>query len=332
MSVIIYKCDTCKRELEIIPNEQGLNITTTCIITEGCKGALYKIGERATGVFGKAVDDVEGLDNFRPRVVLATFDQILADPVWKIEHNLNTDPVVHVYKNVVIEDIETQILLDLDDFVVVYVDNNNIRVEFSTATSGTVHLIARSTKPEPIASIDDNIVLEQVTANSFLIIGTLLTDDDLLVSPPIYPSKEINFISPSTGVVTSVDVPFLANKHGITLNFTNSPWNTVDTMSFGGNVYKVRSIRITDITASNDIETGSPFYFTDTDDWIILLSTAPYSQDIVDINVTEFFYPAVLSSDSTVPNSFLSDDEMVIDVIDKTQYHPEIKITTTIFD
>ncbi len=326
MSVVVYQCDTCIREIEIVRNEQGLDIINRCVITHGCKGSLRQIDERPTGVFGKDVEDVEGLENFRARNILDVHEQLLSSSTWIINHTLNTDPTTHVYIDFIeLDGTKSYQLMDPDDYVVEYIDQNTTQIMFATTTTGIVHSIARASNPIDDLSVVVDIEFAQITANTILTIATKEFNDQFII-------KTMNFISPSTSVVTSVPVEFTAHRDEITaeLALFNTPWQDTDKVFLGGSNYKVRSVRISDIISSQNIEEGSPFYFTDTSDFIILTSTSPYEAS-VDVATDIVFFPINISSSSTTANSNTNNNELSIDGTTAIHYHPSIKIISSIF-
>jgi hypothetical protein len=327
MAVIVYECDTCIREIEIVRNSQGLNTINRCIITNGCKGTLRETSERLNGVFGKSIEDVDGLDNYRSRNILSITSQILSSSSWTISHNLNTDPTTHVYiDSVSITGIKSRTLLDPDEYVATYVNHNTTLVEFATSFTGIVHSVSRSSNPTSPTSSNTEIIFGQISANTILTIAT----DESKTEPPF---RNITFISPSTSVLKTIPVVFTPHKDGTSglLALFNTPWQSVNNISLGGLTYKVRSVRISDILTSNDIEDGSPFHFDLTDDFIILSSKLPLSTNIVDVEKDKVIFPESISSSTTSINSVALGNEIKVDESIIMGYYPSIKIISTIF-
>jgi len=326
MSIVVYQCDTCNRDIDIVRNEHGLDTINRCVITHGCKGTLHQIQERPTGVRGTPTEDVDGLDNFRQRNILHVHDQTLSSSSWTVNHNLNTDPSSHVYiHTIALDGNRSTKLVDPETYVVTYIDADTSVIEFASATTGVVHSVARSSNPA-----DDQVKLAdpifvQVSANAILTIATAEFSGQSVI-------QMMSFISPSTGSVVVTPVEFTAHKDDTTSEIAlfNTPWQDTDTVLANGQPYKVRSVRISDIIQSQNIEPGSPFFFNNPSDFILLLSTAPYESS-VDHNLNSTVLPEDIISSGTVFNSHVLNDELHVDGITTTEYHPAIKIITTIF-
>lgn len=327
MSVVVYECDTCNREIDIVRNERGLDTVKRCVITNGCKGSLYQIEERSTSVFGRPVEDVEGLDNYRQRNILYIHNQLLSSSQWIIEHDLNTDPAVVVYIDVVnLDGTKSYQTMDPDDYVVSFVDGNNIQLDFAVGTTGIAHVIARSSNTSVIQQVNQEPQWYQVTANSILTIGVPLDIDN----PQQFVSVNTSFISPSTSEVVDTDVTFTAHKFNGEISLFNTPWQDGDLIFVGATLYKVMSTRISDVITSQRIENGSPFYFN-RDDIVILTSNQPYSSLNVDTNLQRVFRSDTITNSLVNANTRVEDLELTIDETQAIDYHPAVKIIERIF-
>jgi hypothetical protein len=326
MSIVVYQCDTCKRELDILRNERGLDTVSRCVITQGCKGSLYQIDEKGTGVFGRPLTDVDGLDNYRQRNVLYIHEQLLSSSSWTIEHGLNSNPSVVVYlDNVTVDGVRSSTILDMDDYVVNFVDGNNITIQFAVGSTGIAHIISRSSNPDTVNFIQQPNTFDQLTANSVLTIGLPFVDDD-----PKTTDILLNFISPSTSNITSLIVEFTSHNFNGEISLFNTPWQDTDLIYTNGQIYKLKSVRVDSIMSSQDIESGSPFFFDDTN-FIILTSNPPYSSLNVDINDTRVYIPSKIESSGVGSNTSGNDGEFFIDETTAINLHPPIKIIKTIF-
>lgn len=332
MGVVVYQCDTCRREVDIVRNERGLDTVKRCVITNGCKGSLFQVAERNTSVYGRPLEDVEGLDNYRQRNVLYIHEQLLSSTNWIINHNLNTNPTVVVY----IDFVEpsgrrTYRMLDPDDYVVTFSDGDNISIEFATGTTGLAHIIARSSNPR---KVDIQSVVRswyQVTANSILTVGIKYDKDPALMDADTVTDRTLYFISPSTSEVISTNVPFTSHKSKGEIALFNTPWQDANVIFVNGSLYKVKSARVNDILNSLNIEDGSPFYFDDPTNMIILTSVPPYSSLNVDASLKKAFDPSTLGTTSLSANSRVTDSQLTIDETQSMEYHPPIKIIERIF-
>ena len=223
MATIDYKCDTCKRELTLTENAQGMTVFAKCIITEGCKGTLYKTArsENITRNVNDFPPAVSGLNDYvQRRAFYQDLINITANP-WKINHNLGVSPAVTVY---LFDNNDQPVELAPNNYVVSIVDKDNIEILFNDGPQrGIVHLVARSSVPRDVNTIPDQASLFQVSRDGWMdfasvsVIDTdvglrFLTGDDL--------DLEITLQIPSSESVTvSGENRYLEDQ----LN-SGSPW------------------------------------------------------------------------------------------------------------
>ena len=69
MAIVVYNCDTCKREVELPQNKEGLEVIQRCIITAGCRGKLYQTDLKLNHIRGKLPDSVIGLVDWSQREI-----------------------------------------------------------------------------------------------------------------------------------------------------------------------------------------------------------------------------------------------------------------------
>jgi len=188
MATIDYKCDTCKRNITLAENPLGMTVFAKCIITEGCKGTLYKLARNEN--IAREVSDfppaVLGLNDYvKRRAFYPELINITSNP-WKIKHNLGTSPAVTVY---ILDNNDDTSELSPDEYIVTVVDKDNIEIAFNSPQRGLVHLVARSSVPIAVVTVADNGNLFQVSNGGFMdfasvsVINTLsgqqfLTEDD----------------------------------------------------------------------------------------------------------------------------------------------------------
>lgn len=326
MGIIVYQCDTCKRDIEMVRNEHGLDTTARCVITHRCHGSLHKIAERPTGVFGKDVKDVPGLENYRPRNVMYQHEQTISASSWKINHKLNAFPSIRVYIDYVDpQGHRTHLQMDPDDYVVTNVDQNNVEIDFATTTTGIVHLISRNSTPYESESVEESISYHQISANGILTIAAKVSDQEVNKL-----TKRINFISPTTSVIQGTNVEFTAHKFEGSIALFNTPWQEKDLINLGGALLKVYSARISDVMHSLNVEEGSPFYISETEDYVILSSMEPFIEG-ADIDDHNILYPHNIATTSVTANSRTVGNELTIDQTQIVEYHPPIRIIKTIF-
>ena len=132
MAVVVYKCNVCKREIELQRNKKGLESTNHCIITHGCRGELYQIDLFEDFIRGKFPDDVAGLDNWQQRKVLYNHSQTIERSTWNITHNMGTYPSVQVFVDRPIEGDEDNIEEIFPEDIII-VSKNTIQLVFDRA-------------------------------------------------------------------------------------------------------------------------------------------------------------------------------------------------------
>ena len=141
MATVTYKCDTCKRSIDLIENKNGLTQFSKCVITTGCRGKLYKTGYNPDNVRESNLPYIPGLQNYQKRKAFFSYTQTIEKAEWKINHNMGVAPAVTVY-----EDISGNLIeVGQKEYSVIIVDRNNIILKFNTQKKGLVHLIARTT-------------------------------------------------------------------------------------------------------------------------------------------------------------------------------------------
>ena len=165
MSTITYKCNVCKREIAKVENITGLTVFSKCIITEGCKGNLYKIGRDASNIRETFPPPQTGVNDFFPRKSLYIHNQDVNATEWRIFHNLSVIPSISVYETIDSGEIE----LHQDDYTVTVVDGDTLAVEFATPKFGIVHCIAKSSVPIKPKVVELPPVPKQVSADGTLI-------------------------------------------------------------------------------------------------------------------------------------------------------------------
>lgn len=318
MSVTLYTCDTCKRELEVVQNDSALSLVQNCVITQGCKGSLYKTGVRPNGVIGKQTPVVEGLSDYKQQGRLFIHEQTLPSSAWVINHDLNTNPIVYTYLKA-IDGQYTQ--LDQDQYVVNIIDQNNITVEFADNSIGIVHIIARPNIDQPPVEAAP-VETQQFSANTIWTIASPILEEDELVQ-----AYDITFTSPSNSQSVTVPVEFTAHKKDDNIALFNTPWRNAQLVVWNDKLYRVRSVRITNVTNANPIEDGSPFYFVDNPNIIILSSSAPYETD-TDINNKVVYVPD-LPQNAFTRNRF-NESELVIETGYVTDIFPALQVYKTI--
>lgn len=326
MALVLYKCDVCKRDTTIPRNPKGLETFGRCTITLGCRGRMYQSEVLEDFVRGALPDDVVGLDNWYPRRALYNHTQQQSQTSWIITHGLGTFPVVSVFVNVpTMEGSDQLVEITPDD--IVSIDDDTIKVTFSTAYTGIAQLVARSSDAQLFNPTTTPIVesesFAQITANSELTIATLETATSIRVF--------FTYITPS-GI--SVPVSLVVDD----VPGTKSPWVGVNRVLIQGKIFTVRSFDlVTTVLSSGLVPDGSRIIFNGIQPDVnipipvapsnrqvyILLSGVPHtSSDRLFESVVDAFS---VSAQSGTNNMVLSSREVVITTSTITSIHPLIR-------
>lgn len=292
MAIIRYKCTTCKREIEIPENKRGLEVINRCVITEDCRGTLYRIDRKQDFIRGEFPPRVPGLTDYTARRVLYNHTQAVAATEWFIEHNLGVAPSVQVLIDVAAESIEefddTPCALratggnfdqvETTDFTVTITGPNTLTITFTDPVSGLAQMIARSTAP---TAVETSEVSEQ--ASFQMTTGTLLTIATRDSSISSTSSIELDVVYTPPGEVTGVQATYVVPAS----TNTSSPWSDYSTIQIQGRNYTVRSFdAYIPEMVDGTIPDGSSFYFNQVNDGsnrdilsreiVILLAQSPY--------------------------------------------------------
>ena len=246
MAVVVYKCNVCKREIELQRNEKGLETTNHCIITHGCRGELYQVDLLVDFVRGSFPLDVAGLDNWQQRKVLYNHTQTIERMEWNIVHNLGTFPSIQIFVNRPVEGDEDRIEeIFADDTIIV--DKNTLKLVFERAWSGKAQLIARSSDPQLLQQRDfstptpeASTEISQISNSAEITIATRIVDPfvDNAESDPTNIVLELTYITPDGN---SIPIEYTVDN---TPNINNSPWRDFNRVIIKGKVYSVRSFNI----------------------------------------------------------------------------------------
>ena len=238
MATISCKCDTCKRQVEIVENPYGMSIIGRCTITNGCRGKLYQLDRNPNTARGANISKVPGIENYVPRKTFEQHTQSLANKRWVFEHGLGVLPATFVYTT----DPTTgkYVQMDINEYTVEPLNENTIYINFSTAQKGIAQCVARSSvpfKPDTFEPDPDSV---QVSANGVITFGVprYLTTSDL---PPI-----TNVILPldlcgQTTIKIEVEItrpneePMVCFESLENLIDVRSPWN-----GWGGTLVEAR--------------------------------------------------------------------------------------------
>lgn len=292
MAIVVYKCDVCKREVELQRNIEGLERVHRCTITQGCRGKLYQTKLLPDYIRGGIPDDVSGLDNWTQRKVLHNHTQAIERDEWIIAHNMGAAPIVSVFVDRPLEgNLDNREEITPTD--VIYQTEDIVVLRFDRPWSGIAQLVGRQSDPNllrPFERAAEQVVsAAQITASSEISVATLVSADN--ANPAI--SFNIQYDT-STGTAPTIN--YVADDQPS----TNSPWVDFNKVVVKGKIYTVRSFSslVPEMT-TGVINNGSTFRFTEVD-WIgdqsftsiepgqvlILLASSPYQ--VVDKQRNQF--------------------------------------------
>lgn len=283
----VYQCSVCNRKTRVPVNKRGMDIINNCIITNGCKGKLNKVTLTKDIVNTPTLTPaVTGLNDWYQRSTLYTHEQTVATEKWEVVHNLNGNPIVHVFLDRLVYDEESNTsisqLVAVPQPKTTLVSSNAITLTFDVAESGLAQFITLSSPntTNPSSTIitiptEDNVQVS--TDTGLLSIGTLSTLTNV--------SIEITFIisgqSPVKILYTNID----------NTPVSESPWASTDSCFVNGKSYVTRSLDIVSHPAAiNKFLTGQippqggSFYVSKvngvtpaTDEVVILGATSPFT-------------------------------------------------------
>lgn len=293
MAVVVYKCDTCKRDLETIRDIEGLEVIGRCTITLGCRGKLYQVGLFTDYKRGSLPDTVIGLTDWQQRRVLYNHEQPIQNTQWNVVHNLGTVPSVSVFVDRPVEGDEDnrEEILPQD---ITIVSPDVMVLTFDREWSGIAQLVARQSdpqllQPQTFRVVDTTQASTQISNVGEVTVATKLKDG---VEPSAI-NLQVNY---STTAGVDQVITYVADDQPA----ANSPWNDVDKVVIKGKVYTVRSYSgVTAEMTTGVIASGSTFRYTGVDEYntdtyrdiepgevYMLLATSPY--EIVDKITTQY--------------------------------------------
>jgi len=320
MAIVNYKCDRCKRTIQIPQNTKSVEVMATCIITESCHGNLVFESILQSYKTGQPSPIVQGLQDWQPRKILYTHNQTLRNTVWKVEHNLGVNPSVITYV------LNNEELIETEPLSITYVNPNNLIIQFANQVEGVAQCIARTTAPLN-ARIPSVIVPPSsisLTANGILTIAVPeLTSDITMV---------IQFLSANTFLpLVAVNLNFGPLTSGL------SPWGDVNTISIAGLVYKVKTVDIQAIVNTLSIPDSTPFYIVNAsvvsppsvlslEDVIILLGSSPFT--FVDKKLVEIVIAFDISTTESAAVNSVTEGNLFVNPSMIRATYPPIKYKT----
>lgn len=273
MATISYKCDTCKRETELIENQSGFTIIGKCNITEGCLGHLYKIGRNPNNVRESSPTFVEGLANFTPRRALSTYSQTLPSDSWEVTHNMGVLPATFVYTR----DNDNRITyLKDEEYTVTAEGKNKIVVKFDQKYRGVIQCVSRSTVPQIPNTLPSPDTTFQVSSKGIL---TIAVPKYITYTSGPNVGQTLNVCVPNNSVKIDIEISkpneesFVCTESVPNILDNRSPWNAWNEITVAKRKnYCVRTIDIlkmkvfgTAILKASDIPNGTRMRFLSID-------------------------------------------------------------------
>ena len=293
MAIVVYKCNTCKRDIELQRNITGLETVGRCVITHGCRGTLYQTELYPDYVRGTIPDPVVGLDDWKQRKVLHNHLQAIERDEWVIEHNMGVVPSVSVFVNRPIqgnEDNQEEIIPS----DVIAVGDNILRLLFERPWSGRAQLVSKQSDPNllrPTTRIFEEVATPfQISNMGEVSIATKIPEavriDPLLDDPVV--SLLVEFNTTAGGILQELYIA--DNQPSILSPWQGSEFSTVIIKTKTRDPFTSRSFNaITQNMTAGTVDSGSTFKFVGIDpdggttfrdiekgEVLILLASEPY--------------------------------------------------------
>ncbi len=256
MAIVVYKCDVCKRDIELEQNIKGLENIQRCTITHGCRGKLYQTKVLPDFVRGRLPDQVAGLDDWRQRKVLYNHEQTIERENWIIKHDLGTFPSISVFINVPTEANpgNQEEIIPIDTVIV---DEDNIILTFGSAVAGLAQLVARQSDPDllrPFVGLNISTEeLQQLSLTGDIAIATRIST----VGEPSDIDLGVEYTTTTNAIITNTYTADAAELN------TNSAWSDIDKVIIKGKTFTIRSFNGLISEMQNEtIASGSTFKFT----------------------------------------------------------------------
>lgn len=285
MAVVVYECDTCKRDVYRKQNTQGIDIVGRCIITDGCKGKLLQKEIKPSHAVGHSTAPVIGLRDWEPRKILYTHTQGLAKKQWVIQHNMGGMPIVNVFSYSVDGSLKLNPIVPLD---IEFTSSNVVTISFATSVAGVSQLLMRSSvADQSITTLKPRLIESNFNPDLFILSESLFMTNgaesygELTIATRVATRDRLNYgfdpyeefviqphyLSPATGKEI---LPLMPAMHfravdKLPVDTASSPWAGVTKTVIQGAQYIVRSANIHPAAGTLPtlgIPEGSPVYFT----------------------------------------------------------------------
>lgn len=328
MAIVVYQCDVCKRQIQLMRNIKGLECINRCTITHGCRGKLYQVSLHPDYIRGQIADDVPGLDNWIPRRVLFNFTQAIRRDTWVITHNMGTAPIVSVFVDHPTENNPNN-REEITPVDIVYTSEDVVTLKFDAPYSGIAQLVGRQSDPNLLQpyerSSETTTEPLQISSNGEITIATLATKED---------NTTINItIQYDTAVGATPQLVYeIDNQPSL-----NSAWVDSNRVVFKGKVYNVRSFNgLVPQMANGEINSGSNLFFTavswdntpttttiKTNEILILLASSPF--ETVDKISNQFIDVSTITPTKNTFALFYNSGEFYVDPSNIQSVYPPIR-------
>lgn len=210
MAVTQYKCTICKRVRDILDSDKSLTITTSCTITQGCRGSLVVVTRLPYTTRENTTPVEDNLTDWQQRNVLWNHEQRIASTKWRIAHALNVPFVV----DVLVRDGTGTHELSHDQFDIDLTEQNLVTLTFLVPQRGMAQLIARNgSKRRVYRNIDEDQIV-QVSQSGRLVIFDATT------------SIQSGIATYSVELVTPDGTVYEGNQNVTSDGLQRTSWNT----------------------------------------------------------------------------------------------------------
>lgn len=327
MAINVYECDTCKRQIEKIRNEEGLTVFGKCVITQGCLGQLH-LKEMKMGTITKPPKPAAGLEDWTPRKVLYTHTQRIPLHTWRIKHNLQSDPTVQVYITDNPEDLKNT--YEITPKTIDLVNENVLTITLPDGEgqkAGVAQCIARSSaKQAPVTTSTDEQDVSSSTDFKSMTDGVTLTIAIKKDSPgntaPSTKDIELNVFDKDTGNMVT-------EKLSLNNVPSSTAWSQVSTILVNNIFFDVYQGQI----PLDRVDDQNGFWLAPADDnnddfdpstALMLLSSYPHDQ--IDRIVDQYLDLSNVTEKNATTYFAFDGETILINANQLTKTYPSIKI------
>ncbi len=227
MATVSYKCNVCKRDIELVENERGMTTFSRCIITDGCRGKLIVQHRNPDNMVRKFATEVPGLKDFILKNNIFNFVQTTPQYNWIITHNLNSNPVIKIYIN---DSNGTSKRLSPNTYSISFINSDRLIVTFSQNFSGIAQLISRTSQPTNLVTAPSPIVDSLITSKGTFIFAIPQKLTKFTYPPTIlpYPTLPLDLYKKVIKIQILITKPAkepIQSVETLDFNLTGTPWS-----------------------------------------------------------------------------------------------------------